>query len=40
MVADAREAQVRRYDETGDLDFAFGAEGDGPLEFDAPSAAL
>lgn len=40
LVADAEEAQVRRYGPDGSLEYAFGHEGGGPLGFSAPSAAL
>lgn len=40
LVADAREAQLRRYDRNGALVRAFGRKGDGPGEFRSPSAAL
>lgn len=40
LVADTREAQFRRYDEDGVLQWAFGSEGQGPNEFIGPVRAL
>lgn len=39
-VADAGEAQVRKYSRTGDLIVAFGKRGQGPGEMDTPAKAL
>lgn len=40
LVADIREAQVRRYSSEGALDWFVGRRGDGPLEFRGPTVAV
>lgn len=40
LIADYREAQIRRYNSDGSLDWHFGRKGQGPEEFRGPSLAV